>query len=55
MPLVRKIIKVGNSRAIILPPDWLKYHENKTGQPLTEMLMEVDNVITLILPEPKKD
>ena len=55
MPLIRKIIKVGNSRAIIIPPDWLRYHEEKTGQPLKEMLMEVDNIITLTVPEPEKE
>ncbi len=53
MPLVRKIIKVGNSRAVIIPPDWLRYHEAKTGEPIKEMLMEVNSTITLIIPEKK--
>ena len=52
MPLLRKLIKVGNSRAVIIPPDWLRYHEDKTGQPVKIMLMEVNNIITL---SPKKE
>ena len=47
MPLVRKLIKVGNSRAIVIPPDWLRYHEDKSGQPVRIMFMEVNNVIIL--------
>lgn len=51
MPLIRKLIKVGNSRAVILPSDWLKNHESETGQEIQAILMEVNNVITLV---PKK-
>lgn len=52
MPLKRKIIRVGNSRAVIIPPDWLKYYEEKAGHPIQDMLMEVNNVITLSIQEP---
>ncbi len=51
MPLIRKLIKVGNSRAVVIPPGWLRYYENKTGQPVEEILMELDNVITLAVEE----
>lgn len=51
MPLKRKLIKVGNSRAVVIPPDWLKYYEDKTGQPIEEILMELNNVITLTVEE----
>lgn len=47
MPLVRKLITVGNSKAVIIPRDWLKYHEEQMGQPVEVMLMEVNNIITL--------
>ena len=47
MPLKRRLIKVGNSRAVVIPPDWLKYYEEKTGQPIKNILMELDNVITI--------
>ncbi len=55
MPLKRKLIRVGNSRAIVIPPDWLKYHEDKMGQPVETMSMEVNNVITLAVEETKPD
>ncbi len=51
MPLKRKLIKVGNSRAVVIPPDWLRYHEDKTGQRVEEILMELNNAITLTVEE----
>ena len=54
MPLKRKLIKVGDSRAVTIPADWLKYHEDKTGQQVVEVLLEVNNIITLAIEEPKK-
>jgi len=50
LPLIRKIIKVGNSRAIVIPASWLRYHEDKQGK-ITEILMELDNIITLAVEE----
>lgn len=47
MPLKRKLIRVGNSRAVVIPPDWLKYYEDKTGQPIENLLMELNDVITI--------
>lgn len=47
MPLLRKLIKVGHSRGVILPSDWLKNHELETGQEVQAILMEVNNVITI--------
>ena len=48
MPLLRKLIKVGHSRAVVLPSDWLKAHELETGQEVQAILMEVNNAITII-------
>lgn len=53
MPLIRKIIKVGNSRAIVIPASWLKYHEDKHGE-VTEILMELNNIITLAVEAPSE-
>lgn len=48
MPLRRNVIKVGNSRAVVLPADWLDYYENKQGgKPIDSILMEVNNIITI--------
>ena len=54
MPLIRKLIKVGNSRAVVIPPDWLKYYEEKAGQPIKDILMELNNVITISIAKEKK-
>jgi len=54
MPLMRRLIKVGNSRAVVIPPDWLKYYEEKAGQPIRNILMELNNVITISIAKEKK-
>ena len=51
MPLRRKIIKLGNSKAITIPLDWLEEHERRVGHEIDSMLLEVDNVIVLAVPE----
>lgn len=53
--MLRKIIKVGNSRAVIIPQDWLKfYEERRGGVPLEEVLMEINGVIKISV-EPNGD
>jgi len=54
MPLERKLIKIGNSRAVIIPPGWLRYYEQKSGEPVVSILMELNNVITIAIPEGKR-
>jgi len=54
MPLKRKLIRVGNSRAVVIPPDWLKYYEEEVGQPIKNILMELNNVITISIAKEKK-
>jgi len=53
VPLVRKVIKVGSSRAVTLPKDWLEYCERKLGRPVEEVLIEVDEVLKIapLVPE----
>ena len=46
---LRKLIKVGNSRAVTIPPDWLKYYERETGEPIKTIFMKIDNVITIFV------
>ncbi len=47
MPLKRKLIKVGDSRAVVIPADWLKYYEDKSGQAVEDVFLEINNVITI--------
>lgn len=54
MPLVRKVIVVGGSRAITLPKDWLEYYEKVEGKPIEEVAIEVNKVLKIMPLTPKK-
>lgn len=54
MPLMKKLIRVGNSRAVVIPPGWLRYYEEKSGGPILSILMELNNVITITVPKGKR-
>lgn len=47
MPLVRKIIKVGDSKAVTIPPSWLSYIERTTGQEITEVAIEINGCLSI--------
>lgn len=47
MPIKKKLIKLGNSRVVVIPQDWLKYYEEKQGIEVQDVLMELNNVITI--------
>jgi len=55
MPLMKKLIRVGNSRAVVIPPGWLRYYEEKSGAPIVSILMELNNVITITVPKRKRE
>lgn len=55
MPIPRKVVKIGGSCYIAIPPAWLEYHEKKTGKPVVELLMELNNSITLRVEEPPEN
>lgn len=54
MPLLQKVIKVGHSRMIVLPSSWLKYNEQKMGEEIIEVAVEVDGDLR-IRPLTKED
>ena len=47
MPILKKVIVHGGSRGVTLPASWLYLVEKETGQPLKQVLMEVDGEITI--------
>ena len=55
MPIPRKIVKIGGGRYIAIPPAWLEYYEKKTGKPVDELLMELNNSIILRVEEIPKE
>jgi len=56
MPIVRKVIEVGHSKAVCLPKGWLEYLEKHHGRAITEVAIEVDCVLKIapILPKEKE-
>jgi len=52
-PIIRKIIRVGASKAVSIPKSWLEYWERESGQKIIEVAVEVDRVLTIspILPK----
>jgi len=47
MPMIRKIIQVGTSKAVSIPKSWLAYYEKQTGQKITEVAIEVNDVLKI--------
>jgi len=55
LPLIRKIISIGNSKAVCLPKSWLDYYERELGEEITKVCVEMEGMILTIYPfEAKK-
>ncbi len=54
--MVKKLIRMGSSRVVVIPQSWLKYHEEQLGKEITEVLMELNGEIRIyVQPEDKID
>jgi len=53
MPIIRKIIQVGTSKAVSLPKSWLQWLERETGMQIREVAIEIDRVLIIqpVLPK----
>jgi antitoxin component of MazEF toxin-antitoxin module len=47
MPLIRKITKIGNSKAVFLPKTWLEYHEEENDQQIKKVTIEVNEELRI--------
>ncbi len=47
MPLVRKLLNLGNSQAVTIPKSWLENAEEIEGKKVIAVAMEVDGSLTL--------
>jgi antitoxin component of MazEF toxin-antitoxin module len=47
MPIIRKVIQHGNSRAVSLPKSWLVNAEEEAGRKIVALALEVNKVITV--------
>ncbi len=52
MPIIRKLIKVGTSKAVIIPPSWIKCNEDKLGKQIDKLYMELDGIIKISVEDP---
>ena len=50
MPIIRKIIQVGSSKAIVLPKGWLDWIQRMTGSPPKEVLMTIKDETIIVEP-----
>ena len=57
LPLVQKLIKIGDSRAVVISASWLRYYEKQTNQIIKEVAVEVNGKLTIrpIFQEVKQD
>jgi hypothetical protein len=47
MPIVRKILNVGDSQAVTIPKSWLRNAAEAKGKKIVAIAMEVSDTITL--------
>jgi antitoxin component of MazEF toxin-antitoxin module len=47
MPIIRKILNVGDSKAITIPKSWIASAEENAGKKIVALALEVDRIITL--------
>lgn len=47
MPVIRKVMVLGNSRVVSIPKGWLEFYERETGQQIREVTVEVNRVLKI--------
>jgi antitoxin component of MazEF toxin-antitoxin module len=47
MPLIQKIIQIGDSKAVTIPKSWLTFHERQNKYPIKEVTIEVNSVLII--------
>ena len=47
MPIIRRIIAIGHSKAITIPKSWITNAEDEAGKKVVALALEVDGSITL--------
>jgi hypothetical protein len=48
MPLIQKVIQVGDSKAITIPKSWLEYYERQTGHNVNEVSVEITDKLVIL-------
>jgi len=53
MPIIRKVVPIGNSKAVFLPKSWFDYYEEHEGITIENVAIEVNRTLK-ISPLPTK-
>lgn len=48
MPIIRKVIDVGRSKAVTIPKTWLEYYEREFGEEIKLVAIEVDRKLEIV-------
>jgi len=55
LPLLRKLTRIGNSRFVSLPADWLAFYEREFGEEIKEVAITMEGRFLTISPYFKKE
>lgn len=55
MPIIRKVVEIGNSKAIFIPKSWFEFYEEETGEKMERVAIEVNRVLTITPLHKKKE
>jgi len=47
LPIIRKVIDVGRSKAVTIPKSWLQYYEKEKGETIKQVTIEVNEVLRI--------
>jgi len=47
VPIIRKVIEIGNSKGITIPKSWFEFYEKEAGEKIEEVSIEVNRVLII--------
>lgn len=47
MPIIRKVVPIGNSKAVFLPKSWFEYYEEHEGITIKNVAIEVNRTLKI--------
>lgn len=47
MPIIRKVVDIGNSKAVFLPRSWVTFYEEETGEKMRRVTIEVNRILRI--------
>jgi antitoxin component of MazEF toxin-antitoxin module len=47
LPIIRKVVEIGHSKAVFIPKTWFEYYEQESGQRIEKVAIEVNQVLKI--------